>query len=242
MSYTDRGELKFLIDYQTYGAILKYIGPFTERDSNVGKSGSYILCSLYYDTKNNKFYWEKVEGEKIRRKVRIRTYIESESGKALATMLEVKKKDDRNVYKNKVVVEFDDALTFMDTGNADCFKRRLSDSERATLDNIIYLKYKFGLEPKIMIKYEREPFFDRYVRSTRLTFDKNVSYRTVDLRTRGGGTCEFAIPPNLMVLEIKYRRMLPFWVADMIRRFSLRLVTVSKYCEAMNASLARPDF
>jgi hypothetical protein len=44
-----------------------------DADSHSGESG-YGVWSVYYDTRDLKFYWEKIEGLKYRRKLRIRHY------------------------------------------------------------------------------------------------------------------------------------------------------------------------
>ena len=44
-------------------------------DSDVNSPiGGYPVTSLYYDTQSLRFYWEKIEGLKFRRKLRIRLY------------------------------------------------------------------------------------------------------------------------------------------------------------------------
>ena len=117
ISYTDRKELKFLIDYSTYSALMKFIGPLIVRDRFSGKSGKYIVHSVYFDTPSNNFFWEKVEGEKVRKKVRIRTYIDYASGKEMRTIIEIKKKDRNKVYKEKMKMGFEEAFRFIENPN-----------------------------------------------------------------------------------------------------------------------------
>ena len=243
MSYTDRGELKFLIDYRKYCKLLEYIRPYTEPDKFAGTNGTYLVSSVYYDTPGNRFYWEKIDGEKVRKKVRIRSYLDSKTCKPLHTILEVKKKDDRNVYKAKAEMDFSDAVTILNGPSTEkLHSKKFSVKEKTAIDDVLYLRHKFGLQPKIMVAYERQAFYDSASHNTRLTFDLNVGYRTVDLRNPDPQTSRYAIPPNLVVLEVKYKKFMPVWTMNMIRIFDLRLTTVSKYCEAMNNSLPEKDF
>ena len=242
MIYTDRCELKYLIDYKTYKEIIKFASHFTVKDRNAGKGGTYMVNSLYYDTTDNRLYFEKINGEKTRKKIRIRSYFDSKNGKLLRTILEIKKKDKSTVYKEKIKLNFDDAVKLIETSNIGKYTKTVSASDKRALDDTLYLKYKLGLRPKIMIAYERQALFDKYTPSVRLTFDSNVCYRTCDLTNNYIPTEKYAIPRNLMILEIKYSKYLPIWITKLIQAFDLTPTTVSKYCAAVNDSLTQKDF
>jgi len=48
--------------------------PLVDFDANAGRDGSYKVASLYYDSPDLRCYWEKLDVEKVRRKLRVRTY------------------------------------------------------------------------------------------------------------------------------------------------------------------------
>lgn len=234
MSYTDRKENKFLLDYPTYARLLPFVEQFATPDIHSNKRGTYIINSLYFDTPTNRFFWEKIDGEKTRRKVRIRSYIESESGKPLSTLLEIKKKDKWTVYKEKAHLPFREAFAVATTGSLNGLAaKNFSPSEKKALDDVIFLYYKYNLRPVIQIAYERKPFLDRNNPKVRVTFDFNVKYRAMDFDTENAEMDCFAISPHLIVMEVKYSGQVPLWVSAMTQRFNLQLTTVSKYCEAM---------
>ena len=233
MSYTDRKELKFLVDYKTFAGILRFIEPFTIPDRHAGKSGTYLVNSLYFDTFNNKAYWDKIDGEKIRKKIRIRSYLDSQTGKALSTILEVKKKNDRTVYKEKIRLPFEEAFALVQSGNPDALpKKNFSETGRRAVDDVLLLKYKYDLLPKIVVCYERKPLVDKYNPKTRITFDFNVRYRTVDFNTENPEMECFAVPRNRVIVEVKHSGPMPVWISKMVGIFGLQPTTVSKYCEA----------
>lgn len=242
MIFTNRFERKFLIEYPTYKKILEYIDPFVEKDSFFAKSGRYLVNSLYFDTYAKKFYWEKVEGEKERRKIRIRSHLDAETGKLYKTALEVKKKDDLNVFKEKVAMSFKDAYNLVETGDVSSIHSKLSKKDKRAVDDAIFLKYKYGIKPEIIVCYERQAFYDKYNPRTRLTFDFNVRFRTTNFNTEDIETENYAIPPYLVILELKYNNHMPVWLTKMIQVFSLRTTTISKYCESVNNSLLAKDF
>lgn len=70
----NRFELKYLIPLKTAEAFKNALGEYLVPDQHGGSSGSYPLTSLYYDSPDFRFYWEKVEGIKFRLKLRLRVY------------------------------------------------------------------------------------------------------------------------------------------------------------------------
>ncbi len=70
----NRFELKYLVHYKQAQALKEMIGPHVTQDENAGFDGYYKISSLYYDSSDLKCYWEKLDGESFRRKVRVRTY------------------------------------------------------------------------------------------------------------------------------------------------------------------------
>ena len=71
----NRFELKYLISYDTAQKLQEDLKKYVIPDSYSKKdNGLYALSSLYYDTDDYRFYWEKLEWLKYRRKLRIRQY------------------------------------------------------------------------------------------------------------------------------------------------------------------------
>lgn len=70
----NRFELKYILPYQEVAKLKKEILEYAFFDPYSKNDGKYYLSSLYYDTSDHKFYWEKVDGIKYRQKLRIRWY------------------------------------------------------------------------------------------------------------------------------------------------------------------------
>ena len=67
-----RHELKYLITREQREQLAQVLPEYMELDTHGDDQGRYPISSLYYDTADYKAYWDKVEGHKFRRKVRVR--------------------------------------------------------------------------------------------------------------------------------------------------------------------------
>ena len=63
----NRFELKYLLHHQTR-EFLDRIKAHVHPDPNAGRDGFYKVLSLYFDSPDFMCYWEKLDGEKYRRK------------------------------------------------------------------------------------------------------------------------------------------------------------------------------
>ena len=83
-----RFELKYVISEQKARRIRNYISSFLELDENcAGKSDfSYAVHSLYIDSDHLQTYWDTINGNKNRFKLRIRYYTEDPATPVPATV------------------------------------------------------------------------------------------------------------------------------------------------------------
>ncbi len=100
----NRFELKYLISYDTAQKLQQDLKKYVIPDSYSKKENwLYALSSLYYDTDDYRFYWEKVDWLKYRRKLRVRQY---ETEKTLTddsiVYVEIKQRVDRVTQKRRV--------------------------------------------------------------------------------------------------------------------------------------------
>ncbi len=69
----NRYEIKYLIDADQVESLRAEMERRLDRDRHCPDEG-YQIWSVYYDTPRLRFYWEKIEGLKFRRKLRVRHY------------------------------------------------------------------------------------------------------------------------------------------------------------------------
>jgi len=77
-----RSEIKYYVPLEKVADIKKFIKPYVNRDpySSKQKDHRYIVRSLYFDTPQLDFYYQKMDGLQIRKKLRIRVYNDGHTG------------------------------------------------------------------------------------------------------------------------------------------------------------------
>lgn len=229
----NRFELKYIVSLETAEKLKKEILKYAKRDSYGGESGKYWLSSLYYDSPKFKYYWEKIDGLRYRKKLRIRWY-EDENGlnDDSIVFLEIKQRVDRVIQKRRIPITYKEARLFCDEG---IIPKVDDEYDKKVLEEMYEMIKLNNLEPKVITSYNREAFVgSRYDIGFRLTFDNFVgySYRNLDMNLRSADG--FMIPPNYSIMEIKTNECLPYWVTEMVSRNQLKLIRISKYCEGIN--------
>lgn len=210
-----------------------YLDEYVKED----KGNEYTVRSIYYDSSNFDFYHEKLDGTKIRKKLRIRSY-DKEAGNNLV-FLEIKNKYDNFVGKNRAPIKFHNLYELIKTKDFESYTltnngyaNSLKDSEKF-FHHII----RNDLKPTILIVYEREAFFSKFDKSLRITFDKNLRYfdRPNIKSLYKDDDLESPIP-NHFVLELKFNNGYPNWLRDIVQEFGLVRRSVSKYTICIDSS------
>ncbi|MCB0729742.1 MAG: polyphosphate polymerase domain-containing protein [Ignavibacteriae bacterium] len=234
-----RLEYKFLVNNSNLERLRKKILPFIEYDPFVkdGDVKEYTVRSIYFDSSNFDYYHEKIEGIKIRKKLRIRSY-DNYSGNDLV-FLEIKNKYENFIGKNRAPLLYHDLGNLLKTKAIETYTLTNNGYANSIQDGEKFLHHIFrsGLKPIILIVYEREAFFSKFDRSLRITFDKNLRfydqpklynlYKDNDL--------EYATPNNF-VLEIKFDNGYPKWMQEIVQEFNLQRRSVSKYTICIDSS------
>jgi len=105
-----RYEFKYIVKNSDVDRLRNMILPFVNVDkfAEVDDKHQYTVRSIYFDTPKYDFYYEKVEGIKNRKKVRLRGY-DKEDGNNIV-FFEIKRKYDIPIVKFRAPVKFEDAL------------------------------------------------------------------------------------------------------------------------------------
>jgi len=229
----NRFELKYLVPQSQVEAIREELSERMERDPYAGPRG-YGVWSVYYDTSHLRFYTEKIEGLKFRRKLRIRRYgeLDDAPGAQAPVSVEIKQRVDRVTQKRRVIMPYEQALDL-------CDRRRrieLPGSDQAFVDEVLDLVVRLDLRATAMTGYRREPFVGTGADlGLRVTLDHRVRGRDRDFDLRAGAENRYIIRPDLAVLEVKVNERAPYWVTDMAARHGLQIQRISKYCQSVEA-------
>ncbi len=228
----NRLEYKYLVPIEKLSELRSELSPFLEVDPYAARTGidQYTVRSIYYDTTDFRYYNEKIEGEGLRKKVRIRSY--NQLYKDSLMFLEIKRKTQKTIRKNRAAIfyyDFEDVFFHKQLKNKIV---HLGKNGSAFSDAIkfFYQIYRENLRPTILVTYEREAYYHKFNHLLRLTFDYNLrsSFTT--------GIYELFSEENMLpslqdyfILEIKFISSLPRWLNHTIARYGLKQQALSKY-------------
>ncbi|MEU0491621.1 polyphosphate polymerase domain-containing protein [Nocardiopsis sp. NPDC006139] len=228
----NRYELKYLVPRSRLAGVRAELGARMRRDPYAGDDG-YAVWSLYYDTDRLRFYWEKIEGLRFRRKLRIRRYGElGDAPEDTPVSVEIKQRVNRVTQKRRVILPYHLARGLCD--------RRIRvahpDADPAFVDEVLDLVHRLDLRPVAMTGYRREPYVgvDADL-GLRVTLDHRVRGRDRDFDLRVPAENRYIIRPDLAVLEVKVNERAPSWVTDLAARMDLQVQRISKYCQSVEA-------
>ncbi|MGW2052253.1 VTC domain-containing protein [Streptomyces sp. NPDC001858] len=229
----NRYELKYLVPVEEAAQIRDELGERMDRDLH-SPVGGYGVWSLYYDTPQLRFYWEKIEGLKFRRKLRIRHYGDLDGVTDDSPVcVEIKQRVNRVTQKRRITLPYATARQL-------CDERRLiehSAKERAFVEEVLELVVRLNLQPTAITGYQREALVGRdQDLGLRVTFDRRIRGRDRDFHF---GTANpenrFIIPPRMTVMEVKVNERTPYWITDLAAKRNLSLIRVSKYVQSIEA-------
>src|SRR5687767_1377375 len=107
-----RYELKYLLRREQVEPLVAELSQTLRLDANGGELGSYPNTSLYYDTPDYKAYWDKLDGHRSRRKVRVRVYGDTTITPETPAFLEIKQRINKLMRKRRVALSYGEAIDF----------------------------------------------------------------------------------------------------------------------------------
>lgn len=180
----------------------------------------YEIRSLYFDDAWDRCMDENEAGVDQREKYRIRLY----DPRTAVIHLEIKEKNRGYTKKRACDLSREECLQIMEG------TLPLKLDGRAPL-NALQMKMRCsGMEPKVIIAYERTAFVHPSG-NVRITFDRNImASRCCEdfLEDRVSGMTP-VLPAGLHVLEVKYDEFLPDVIAQQLEIGKLRKTAFSKY-------------
>ena len=214
-----RTEQKYIADERSLSVIEGRIAEICQLDNHAA-NGIYTIRSLYFDTFDNRFLYENIDGTDYREKYRIRIY----NGDISNITLECKVKQNGKNRKESVRVskEFVDVL--LQGGIPDV---GISDNKCMNRFRILYdTEY---LRPKTIVSYERTPYVFP-IGNVRVTFDRNISgSNDISNFLSGDFLSRPVMPQGKSILEVKYDEFLPGDIQNMLQVDSITQTAFSKY-------------
>ncbi|MBT8224155.1 MAG: polyphosphate polymerase domain-containing protein [Dactylosporangium sp.] len=226
----NRYEIKYLVDHSQVPALRRELTGRLDLDP-YGADGGYGVWSVYYDTTRLRFYWEKVEGIRFRRKLRIRHYGDRFTvDDGAPVFVEIKQRVNRVTQKRRIRLSYRDAIRLCD---GRC-PPPAGDTDDAFVAEVLGLLVGLDLRPVVTTGYQREAFLGRDADvGLRVTLDNRVRGRDRDFSLSSDAVNRFIVPPRYAVLEVKANDRVPYWLTDLTARCNLSVVRLSKYCQGI---------
>jgi len=228
----NRFELKYLITLREAERFKTALRAYLTDDEHGSGNGSYALTSLYYDSPDFRCYWEKVDGIKFRRKLRIRRY-ETEAPLTADTpvFIEIKQRLDRVTQKRRVILPYRDALLL-------CNERQIPEKfnpvDKPVIEEIYAFLWQYNLSPASIVRYERQALIgSEYDIGLRVTLDTSLTFQTQQLHLHEAPISLPMFPVSWVVMEIKVNERIPYWLTELVAAHNLTMIRVSKYCRGI---------
>lgn len=218
---TFRHEYKFVIPYEEMLSLREKLNKLLDIDRDYD---GYMIRSLYFDSIDDTDYYDKLNGEMNRKKIRLRIY----DPKGDLVKLELKAKYDYHQLKESLIIKKDDAQELI-KGNYDILLNYQED-----LAKRIYVILMSGYyQPKVIIEYQRIAYMGKT--TTRITFDFEIKSSTniEDFFKKDINYIE-TIDKKDVVLEVKFDRFLEPYISVILDKYISRGQSVSKYIMGRN--------
>ncbi len=233
----DRIEFKFIIPLEKRDLIVSEVEKYTSYDEGAGGSSQYPIISQYYDNISRDSYWEKMRGQKSRRKLRIRVYGSDNGSIPPTTFIEVKHKHYGRGVKRRLMLPMEDAVNLVEKGGAHSIDvSGFSRSDRMVANEIIQLVDERSFKFLNTMRYDRQAFVGgEDAPDLRITFDTGIACRFEKHELKADDKCfeHYLLPSDQCVMEVKTNTVIPFWLRELIGSQSLVKRSFSKFCTAL---------
>ena len=228
MFFHPRYELKYIISASVAHAIAGKLIGRCHLDTNC-RDGSYINETLYFDSPNFDFFFHKIEGVKLRRKVRIRRY--QDAGPWKRMFIEIKRRNGQYIEKSRFPLEPQLIPSLFNPSQKKRIVKDLTPAGIQVYNELISLTQLFCLRPILFIHYKRKAFWAEGDERMRITFDSDLSYDAVNQNCQSPlENTQLILDGDQVIMEVKANGRVPFWVLELIREFECRMTRLSKYC------------
>lgn len=220
----ERVEKKYFLTPRQYAAFRQSLEPYVRADAYA----DYTICNLYYDTDDYRLIRASLEKPVYKEKLRVRSYgVPVDDG---TVFVELKKKYDGIVYKRRITASPVAAQRML-------HGVRPAGTPSQIQKEIEYFQTFYHTAPKVFIAYDRQALQGVENSALRITFDRNLRFRTdrLDLRQGDGGAP--ILQTDDVLMEIKIPGACPLWLTRLLTEHGARPVSFSKYGEVYRSHI-----
>ena len=211
-----RTEKKYRLTAEQYAALWQRLEPHLEPDEYPRSS----VFSIYYDTDDYRLIRHSIEGPVYKEKLRLRSYRLPLPEDPV--FVELKKKYKGIVYKRRVELPAAEARAWLDRG-----EKPRQDSQ--IIREIDWFLHSVQPKAKAWVGCSRDAWRARDDAQLRITFDRDLRWRTERLELGAGDEGEPLLPPGELLMEIKTPAAVPLWLAHALSELKIFPASFSKY-------------
>lgn len=229
-----RFELKFIIKEEVALAVRSFVSSYLEIDEfgATRPNLSYPVHSLYLDSDDLRLYWETINGNKNRYKLRLRFY---ENRPNAPVYFEIKRRMNDAILKQRGAVRRE-AVGYILAGHLPEPAHLVSPDpgQLVALQRFSQLMLEKHAVPKTHVAYLREAWMGPHDNSVRVTMDRDVRS---DPEPTARLSAEMIRPISVfgrnVVLELKFTGRFPDWFRELVRVYGLRQCSAAKYVDGV---------
>lgn len=178
--------------------------------------GKYTVCNIYYDTDDWQVVSASCEKPDYKEKLRVRSYGVPDPGDSV--FIELKKKCSGIVYKRRVTAKTDYIPDLL--GKYDLCGTQIENE-------IMWFQKMHRTSPHAFIGYDRTALAGK--NGLRITFDRNMRFRTDNLDLTSGDSGKSLISGDPMLMEVKFTGACPLKLSHILSDLGIYPVSFSKY-------------
>ena len=222
-----RIECKYMLTAEQYTALMPLIDEYMTGD----EYGESTICNIYFDTPTHRLIRNSLDKPVYKEKLRLRCYGVPDDN--TTTFVEIKKKYKGIVYKRRISMKYKDAISFTCNGT---FPNKDTQIAREIQ---WFINYYSGIEPKMVLTYERTAYFAKDDPNLRVTFDKNLLWRDTDLNLSHGAYGSPLLKEGERLMEVKVPDAMPLWMARKFDELKIYPTSYSKYGNAYKTLITK---
>lgn len=231
-----RFEFKYHLHRSTADSIIPALMRYMLWDDYSKDSEGYDVYSLYFDSPEFRSYHEKLDGIMNRKKLRIRAY-QKDFDNDNDLFFELKRRSGEVVLKDRIPVKGTDFKKFIN--NTFCLSKE-EKYQGKFLNEFLYELAANRMQPKILINYKRKPFFSKFDKRFRVTFDYDLAFSNFNGENFDGE--KQTSHEDLVIMEVKFNGAVPKWFHNVIELHSLQKDSFSKYCAGIETLYGLPSY
>lgn len=218
----NRRELKYPIGEMDYYKVNELFKKVLTPDPN-NKEYGYRIRSLYFDSINDGDYYSKIDGEEIRKKIRLRIY----DTKTDTVKLEIKRKMNINQRKETTTITKEDAIALINKDYSVLLKHD-NDTAKAAYNIMTIGQYR----PVVLVDYNRRAYIHNE-NNIRVTLDSDIKSNEFDFDMFSEDVVMNPIVDYYnALLEVKFDGELFCWISQALTGLDTTNQSVSKYCSS----------